>query len=343
MKKQLLLILLPVFFQIVLYAQEPSGYYNGTAGLDGTTLKAALNSIISNHTEYDYDAIKEIIKLTDEDPANSNNVILLYTGRSQSKSSFGNNADDWNREHVWAKSHGDFGETKPCGTDLHHIRPTDVSVNNSRGNLDFDNGGNPHSEATGCSYDSDSWEPRDEVKGDVARMMLYMVVRYEGFSGEPDLELVDYVGTDGTPTFGKLSTLLSWHHLDTVDDFERHRNDVIYQYQGNRNPFVDRPVFVSYIWEGASAGKEETGINDYALSVYPNPAKDILNVCAPHLFNKKMTVIFYNALGRPVKTIKDLQVSKKNTLPVYDLERGAYFVKFISGDITSVERVVIER
>ena len=77
----------------------------------------------------------------------------------------GSGVDNWNREHVWAKSHGNFGTTAGAGTDLHHLRATDVSVNSSRGNLDFDNGGVNHSEATECKYDSDSWEPRDSVKG----------------------------------------------------------------------------------------------------------------------------------------------------------------------------------
>ena len=80
-------------------------------------------------------------KDTDQDPNNSNNVILLYSGRSQSKTINGGGVDDWNREHVWAKSHGDFGTATGPGTDVHHLRPEDVTVNSTRGNKDFDNGG----------------------------------------------------------------------------------------------------------------------------------------------------------------------------------------------------------
>ncbi|MBI4649028.1 MAG: endonuclease [Bacteroidia bacterium] len=234
MRKNLLFlfILIPAF---LVNAQIPSGYYDGTQGLTSGQLKSTLHNIIKGHTELEYDALKELIKLTDQDPNNSDNIILIYTGRSQAKNTFGTNPDDWNREHVWAKSHGDFGETKPCGTDLHHIRPADASVNSDRGNKDFDNGGTPHSEATGCNYDDDSWEPRDEVKGDIARMMFYMAVRYEGTDGEPDLEIVDYTGTEGTPTFGKLSALIEWNTQDPVDNFERNRNEIIFQYQQNPN------------------------------------------------------------------------------------------------------------
>ena len=212
------LLLFGLFFTIYFngYTQIPAGYYDDATGLSGEALKSTLNDIISGHTERSYDDLWSILKETDEDPNNSSNFILLYTGRSIAKTS---SYPDFNREHVWAKSHGDFGETPPEGTDAHHLRPTDVSVNSARGSLDFDNGGTQHSEATECYYDSDSWEPRDAVKGDVARMMFYMEVRYEGEGGEHDLELVDAVGTSG-PQFGRLSTLLTWHQQDPVDDWE---------------------------------------------------------------------------------------------------------------------------
>ena len=247
MKKTKILILL-FLISISLFAQIPAGYYDGTEGLYGENLKEKLNDIIKGHSEQSFTYLKTILKESDEDPNNSNNVILLYTGRSQSKTSFGGNADDWNREHVWAKSHGDFGDNPPCGTDAHHIRPTDASVNSARGNLDFDDGGSQHSEATGCYYDGNSWEPRDEVKGDVARMIFYMAVRYEGENGEPNLEMADDVNTSPQPLHGKMSTLLAWHQQDPPDSFEQNRNDVIYSYQNNRNPFVDHPEFVNNIW-----------------------------------------------------------------------------------------------
>ncbi|MGG4382972.1 endonuclease [Priestia megaterium] len=225
-------------------------YYRSAAGKTGNTLKTELHNIIDHHTELSYSAVWEALKKTDEDPANANNVILLYTGRSQAKSTNGGRVDDWNREHVWAKSHGDFGTAMGPGTDLHHLRPTDVSVNSTRGNLDFDNGGTEHSEALGNYFDSDSWEPRDEVKGDVARMLFYMAVRYEGdVSDEPDLELNNTVNNGTAPYHGKLSVLLQWNAQDPVDDRERRRNDIIYSdYQHNRNPFIDHPEWVNEIW-----------------------------------------------------------------------------------------------
>jgi endonuclease I len=222
-------------------------YYANAVGKTGFELKAALHNIIKGHVQLSYDQAREALKDTDEDPSNSNNVILLYTGRSQAKSTFGSSGDSWNREHVWAKSHGDFGTTKGPGTDIHHLRPTDASVNSSRGHLDFDNGGKQHPECKECYYDSDSWEPPNRVKGDIARMLMYMAVRYEG-NGEIDLELADKVNTYPTPFHGKLSVLLEWNRLDPVDAFEMNRNNVIQTYQKNRNPFIDHPEWADMIW-----------------------------------------------------------------------------------------------
>ena len=178
-------------------------YYISAEGKTGSSLKSALHNIIDDHQTLSYSDVWEALRNTDEDPTNSNNVILLYSGRSQSKFTNSGGINDWNREHVWAKSHGDFGTAQGPGTDLHHLRPTDVTVNSSRGNLDFDNGGSQHNEAPGNYYDSDSWEPRDEVKGDVARMIFYMDVRYEGDNGELDLELNNVVNNGSAPYHGK--------------------------------------------------------------------------------------------------------------------------------------------
>lgn len=253
MKKYLSLLLL-LFLATNLFAQIPAGYYDSATGLTGEELKAALHNIIDNHTPFPYTAsttdVWDILKESDRDPTNSENVILIYTGWSVNAAQEYNNEAGWSREHVWAKSHGDFGENPPAGTDAHHLRPEDITVNSARGEKDFDNGGVQHAEATMCYTDADSWEPRPAVKGDVARMMFYMATRYEGdVAGEPDLELVNYTGTSG-PIFGKLSTLLLWNEQDPVDDFERNRNEVVYSYQHNRNPYIDHPEFISQIWTG---------------------------------------------------------------------------------------------
>ncbi|MEH6943872.1 endonuclease [Bacillus sp. JJ722] len=235
-------------FSLIVSANQPlESYYQAAAGKNGQELKSSLHNIIKGHTQLSYDQVWDALKETDQDPNNANNVILLYSGKSTSKNNNGGGSGQWNREHVWAKSHGNFGTSKGPGTDIHHLRPEDVNVNSKRGHLDFDNGGSQYS-GCDCSYDQDSWEPPDRVKGDVARMLFYMDVRYEG-DGEIDLELSDSVNTYPKPLHGKKSTLLAWHKLDPVDDFERNRNDIIYEkWQHNRNPFIDHPEWAESIW-----------------------------------------------------------------------------------------------
>ncbi|KGR76006.1 endonuclease [Ureibacillus sinduriensis] len=222
-------------------------YYKDARGKTGQELKAALHEIIDDHKQLSYNEAWEALKETDEDPKNPANVILFYSNRSISKNSNGGNVGQWNREHTWAKSHGDFGTSKGPGTDIHHLRPTDVQVNGARGNLDFDNGGSPVTGCSGCFKDSDSFEPPDRIKGDVARILFYMATRYEQ-GDRVDLELNDRVNNGKNPYHGKLSVLLQWHKQDPVDDFERNRNNVIQEWQGNRNPFIDHPEWAELIW-----------------------------------------------------------------------------------------------
>lgn len=235
-------------------------YYAGISGL-GSTLKSNLHNLLrtTHTTQYSYDALWTQLRYTDEDPANSNNLIQIYTGWSVPKTYHGGGVTQWNREHTWSKSHGDFGESRPAGTDLHHMRPCDATVNSAKGNKDFDEGGNLYTDAspypgysgdTGNYTDSNSWEPRDQEKGDVARMIMYMGIRYEGTDTSFDLELVDYVNSSpsGQPYYGKLSTLLKWHEQDPPDSWEDRRNNRISERQGNRNPFIDHPEFAYMLW-----------------------------------------------------------------------------------------------
>ncbi|MEE4257343.1 MAG: endonuclease, partial [Bacteroidales bacterium] len=221
--KKLSLFVLSFVMASLLMAQQ-TGYYNGTQGKNEEELKEALNDIIQDHTSYSYFFSKEIFKLSDADPVNPSNVIQVYTGFSHDNDDYGNSGLQLNREHVWAKSHGNFTDMPPMYGDVHNLKPSAATVNQDKSNLDFDNGGVQHPIATGCYYSDSTWEPRDEVKGDIARIIFYMATRYEGENGELDLEVVDAVNTYPLPEHGKLSTLLEWNLQDPPDEFERNRN-----------------------------------------------------------------------------------------------------------------------
>ncbi len=255
-----------------LMAQSPD-YYQTTQQLAGSNLEDALHDIIKNHNEFSYGSAKQILKDSDEDPNNTNNIMLVYKGISIPKSEFASNnqTDYWNREHVWAKSHGSFTNYGDLGpySDAHNLKPCDASVNSSRGYKDFDNGGAQHEEATDCNYTNSTWEPRDGSKGDVARIIFYMHCRYSGDTGEPNLNVVDFINTFPNAQMGKLSTLLAWNEQDPVDAFERRRNDVIYGWQNNRNPFVDYPDLANRIW-GDEALNEIQFVNVDLENTAPN-------------------------------------------------------------------------
>lgn len=269
--QKLLLITILGLISTFITAQIPEGYYTGTENQGGDALKTSLYNIIKGHTTYEYTSsstdVWDILKETDKDSENPDKVIMLYSGRSLNAAQEWNNGNGWTREHVWAKSRGDFGTDEPgVGTDAHNLRPCESSVNSARGNRWFaectveyiDNGFATGSYTTNSDADDQwFWKPRDEVKGDVARMIFYMATRYEGENGEPDLEVIDYIPTDkytNEPVHAKLSDLLQWHKEDPVDEFERNRNEVIYSYQGNRNPFIDHPEWVQCIWEDNCSG-----------------------------------------------------------------------------------------
>lgn len=270
----------------------PSGYYDSITGLTGIALKDELNDIITNHTEFKYTAtttdVWDMLREADEDPENEDNVIMFYSGFSWPKDCQDTTTPpdycvdtidgeekqvEWNREHIWSKSRGDFehedgasAQALGAHTDGHHLVAAERRMNSTKNNRLFTD---CHIEGTTNVVDRgygnftcDEWafEPRDEVKGDVARMLFYMAVRYEGEDGDyVDLELSDnplFDKSSKLPIYGDLDVLLRWHLEDPVSAWEIERNEVIYSFQGNRNPFIDMPELVELIW-----GTEDSPIN----------------------------------------------------------------------------------
>lgn len=250
-------ILLQSFLFAVVFSLSgqtiPDGYYDEADGLTGPELKSKLHQIIRNHTVRGYSEFRDtILPDLDEDPNNSNNIILFYKNNSIPKSDFASNnqSDFWNREHTWPSSHGFSDNTDTAYTDVHNLRPSDATVNSSKSNKDFDDiensADNAQGEAPDTYTNSDFWEPRDNIKGDVARILLYMDVRYN--SQRLDLEVLDRITFSNNPEIGVLYTLLRWHNDDPVDDYEANRHNKAFSYQNNRNPFVDHPEYVDSIW-----------------------------------------------------------------------------------------------
>ncbi len=284
------------------------------AGSSETVIRQRLSeTLASGHRQLTYSEVWTALTETDEDPANSNNVILFYSNRSLAKSRNGSgaassNPDNWNREHSWPKSHGFSERNNEAYTDIQHLRATDISVNSSRGSLDFDYSDAPLAEAPENRVDGDSFEPRDAIKGDVARMMMYMDVRYEGnVDVTPDLVLVNYLTASGDAELGKLCTLLQWHESDPVDASELERVNRIYEYQGNRNPVVDNPQWVSMLYSAQVCN------NSTPDPVEPEPEPAPQNSAAPLI----LTAVFDATLpGGVPKGIELLVTSDIDDLSV---------------------------
>ena len=255
-------------------------YYSSLQNLSSQEFKNTLHTIISTNAKDDisYEDCKDLLKVIDEDINNPNNILCILTGKSMTKDSFGANGKlVWNREHIWPKSHG-FKELESSSpyNDLHHLRAAEAYTNSTYHN-DYDYGeidgseyvedefGNKYNSSLGSGV----YEPRDAVKGDIARMIMYMDVRYEGDSLSENINLVIKNGST-TPTnmtgyLGDLDTLIKWHEQDPVDDLERKRNDKVYSIQGNRNPFIDHPEYANIIYGSDYDAKEK---DEYRVLYY---------------------------------------------------------------------------
>ena len=243
-------------------------YYNGidNSASANTLLGELRDLIVDTHDTYtsysDCGSGSSKLKLTDADPNKSGNIILFYSGKSVAYDS-----SDFNREHVWPKSTG-LWETSGGGSDMHHIRPTLMNINSSRGNLEFgeaNNGSEVKQDGYLGGYKSGSvFEPLDNVKGDVARIIMYMFVHYNSPSNiasntnksgsvpttassktSGNLPITNVIDGSKAEAF---ELLLKWHHDDPVDAREVTRNNEVYKIQGNRNPFIDVPSYADIIW-----------------------------------------------------------------------------------------------
>ncbi len=258
-KKLSLIVLLAI--SAVAYAQIPTYYNDVNLNLTGTSLRDELaTKVINTHTttlSYGWTVIQQ----TDLDPSNSANVLLIYgsndadgnyiTDRTRSvNSNGGTNGTDWNREHTYPKSLGNpnLGTSGP-GADVHHLRASDVTLNNQRGSLKFASG-------SGVAGSSGSgWYPGDEWKGDVARMMMYMYIRY----GSRCYPSGVAIGTTNSVDSNMIDLLLEWNAADPVSQYETNRNTILEGAQGNRNPFIDNPAFATTIWGGTQAEDKFSG------------------------------------------------------------------------------------
>lgn len=346
--KKLYFILILIITAVTLNAQ-PQGYYNGTEGLAGNALKSALHNIIKNDDHPSYGGLWNAYYQTDKRPG-TNYVWDIYSDvpngtppyqfvlGSDQCGSYNGEGDCYNREHLWAQSWTNNDGTEK--TDLHHVYPTDGWVNNKRDNYAFGEVGNASWTSqngsklgpnTVSGYNGTVFEPIDEYKGDIARALMYVSVRY--YTEDSSWGTSDMTNKSVIKDWA-IAMLLRWHEEDPVSQKEIDRNNAAYNIQRNRNPFVDYPEFAEKIWDPSWSVNE----NDCTVlvNIYPNPATSTVNIKGENI----EAVYMYNAVGQLVMTL-NVSGGEQSAIDVSGFTTGIYFMNVISQNGGSVLKKVV--
>lgn len=331
----------------VVVAQIPDYYQGVDLSLEGAELQEQLTQlVVSTHfTELSYSpGVWDALKLTDLDPENEEKVLLIYgfndsdgnftTDRSRGVDENCSTSDCtgfWNREHVFSRSQAEpsmdlFGP----GTDVHNLRASDSKMNERRANRRFAEGnGNADITPQGDFYPGDEW------KGDVARMIMYMYIRYE----DRCFPAFAAVGTQFYDPEGiMVDVLLDWNSEDPVSEIELQRNEVLEDLQGNRNPFIDNPYLATLIWEGPAA-EDRWMISHTAdqqfneIFLYPTATRDFIYIA--HDSDDHYEYRILNITGQ--------QLNSGTTMGKIDLSNNApswYFIEIQNGKSHSTHRIL---
>lgn len=234
-------------------------YYNSIdTSLRGDDFRDKLaNLITTTHTTYTvYNggsnlALNNVFDKTDKNP-NGSGMVLFYTGTVVSSFS----SSGANREHVWPKNGGKaFSAESECGSDAHHLRPCDQTLNSSRGSLSYGEvtdsvvkQGGSTSYGNLCYRGGSFFYPGKGYRGATARILMYVQTRW---GNKFNLQFVD--GAGHSKTIGDFKTLMKWHLEELPTQEEINRNQAVYEIQGNRNPFIDHPEYAAYIYSEAGS------------------------------------------------------------------------------------------
>jgi len=339
----------------VLVSAQPANYYNSANGLTGNQLKVALHNIIKGHTSISYSQLWNAFWSTDNkgngvvwdmysDRPNGNPPYTYYLGQDQC-GNYNSEGDCYNREHSWPQSW--FNEQTTPRSDLHHIFPTDGFVNGKRANYPFgevrsatwtSQNGSKLGTCKTPGYSGTVFEPIDEYKGDFARALMYMSVRY--YLEDGSWSSSDMTNKSEIKKWA-IDMLLRWNEQDPVSEKEKLRNEVIYNdYQHNRNPFIDHPEYARMIWDPTWSAVEETS---EAVFLFPNPieAGQVLHVSGNS--NSFDAVVICDLSGRTLlkatgNAVGDFAVTLPN-----DLAKGCYIVKLMrNGSVVKYEKLLVK-
>lgn len=242
-------------------AQIPLDYYSTLDGKCGAELKNAIYQIVGADPQismlsYGSGTLKTwwAFYVTDRDPA-TNEVIDRYSYQTPQFGERGNSISGMNIEHSFPKSWWG-GTENNAYKDLYNLMPCESSINQSKSNYPMGvvtrvttAGGDNGCTRVGEGSDGKYWEPADKWKGDFARGYMYMATAYQNFnwSGTNALRILQQ-NTYPTLKPAAYELYLKWARADKVDDIETTRLEHVFAFQGNRNPYVDMPNLMEYVW-----------------------------------------------------------------------------------------------
>jgi len=344
------------FTYCISIGQTPVYYQSINFSLTGDSLKEELSNLIltTHNSLIEYTSSNsidtwDVIKQSDLYLMDTTKVLLVYgyddndqafendRTRDKSLSCHAGPCDGlWNREHVFPKSLAtpSLSTNFPGpGTDVHNLRACDYVSNSWRGNLKYGFGtGNSGVNTNGF------WYPGDEWRGDVARIIMYMYLRYP--TQCKPLAVGD--GLANHSNFGDMPNIfLEWNQQDPVDQYEINRNNQIFINQGNRNPFIDNPYLATVIWNGPVAENpwgplgEEYDRTDKKILVYPNPANDILYIESSNKINEVLVEV-YDVFSNHLTSIKSFEINMEKYNP------GIYILKIKLGETINVIKIIKE-
>jgi endonuclease I len=341
-RKKMKIKLFFILLSVASFAQIPSYYSGVDFTQSATSVKSQLTNLITttHTTELVYTSGSSgfldtwtVLKASDLDPVNSANVLLLYGWNNESATVSEERTRDsneschtsscagkWVREHTFPKSLGNPNlGTQFAGADAHNLRAIDAQRNGSRSNKLY--GAAPASTPS-YSINSNSWYPGDEWIGDVARIIMYMHLRY------PNQCNANNAATGGS-TFAPFNDmpdiLLQWNAQDPPSTFEINRNYVIEYFQGNRNPFIDNPYLATQIWNGPQAIDSwnvlsNNSLQENSFTVYPTITNSTIHIKTNKATDYKVAI--YNSTGQLV-----LINSKDDSLDLSGQSNGLYFIR----------------
>jgi hypothetical protein len=328
----------------------PVGYYSTLEGKSGAILRQAIQDIISNPNivrVQNYGDAYNVLKDADQNPENSGQVWMIYDEQPISKIDYQTDNSiigKWNREHIYCQSRLGIpstfipnaipdginnwrlttgsGDIEASHDDTHHLRAVGGQENSTRNNRNYG------VDYNGPSGNIGSW------RGDVARAIFFMAIRYNSLNvvnGDP--------ASSPTGQIGDLTTLLSWNTLDPADDFEMNRNNVIYNWQMNRNPFIDYPALVNYVFGNLTNATWNAALSsvDFIQKspfLYPNPAKNQITILG---LDQLSNIEIYTLSGVKVNST---MVSNEMSIDL-NLPSGIYLVKITSDSLSTTKKLII--